>query len=115
MRVVRQVRPGYGVAIVLLAVVLLCNTGCVSKKIEPADIPRVSSSQNSKGIVSLSWESKKGYNYRLLIRDMKTGEWNPVAGSDVYEGTGGIITVEDQQNPDKPMPWYSVRPEKVAK
>ena len=115
MRVVCPVRPGFGVAIVLLGLGLLCTTGCVSIKIEPADIPRVSSSQNSKGIVSLSWASKKGYNYRLMVRDMKTGEWTPVAGSDVYEGTGETITVEDQQNPNKPMPWYSVRPEKVAK
>ena len=115
MLVASPARRRYGVAAFLLGVGLLCSTGCVSKKIEPADIPRVSSSQNSKGIVSLSWESKIGYKYRLLIRDMKTGEWTPVAGSDVYEGTGETITVQDQQNPNKPMPWYSVRPEKVAK
>ena len=115
MGAVFPVRPSCGVAGVLLGVGLLCSTGCVSKKIEPADIPRVSSSQNSTGIVTLSWESKKGYNYRLLIRDMKTGEWKPVAGSDLYEGTGETITVQDQQNPNKPMPWYSVGPEKIAK
>ena len=109
------VRPGHGVAIALLGVGLLCNIGCVSKKIEPADIPRVSSSQNSAGVVTLSWASKTGYQYRLMIRDMKTGEWTPVAGSEVYKGRGETITVQDQQNPHKPMPWYSVRPEKVAK
>ncbi len=108
-------RASYGVAVFLLGVGLLCSTGCVSKKIEPADIPRVSSSQNSAGIVTLSWDSKIGYKYRLLIRDMKTGEWKPVAGSDLYVGTGETITVQDQQNPNKPLSWYSVRPEKIAK
>jgi hypothetical protein len=49
------------------------------------------------------------------MRDMKTGEWKPVAGSDVFEGTGETITVQDQQNPNNPLPWYSVRPEKTAK
>jgi len=93
---------------------MLCGSGCVSKKIEPEDIPRVATSQNSSGVVTLSWESKKGYRYRLLIRDMKSGEWRPVAGSKVYEGTGETITVQDQQNPNKPLPWYSVRPEKMA-
>jgi hypothetical protein len=115
MGIVFLVRPGYGVALLLLGVGLLCSTGCVSKEIEPADIPRVSTSQNSKGIVTLSWASKKGYTYRLLMRDMKTGEWKPVAGSDVFEGTGETITVQDQQNPNNPLPWYSVRPEKTAK
>jgi len=115
MGLVRPVRPGHGVAIVLLGAGLLCHTGCVSKTIEPADIPRVSSSQNSAGVVTLSWASKKGYQYRLMIRDMNTGEWKPVEGSEVYEGTGETITVQDQQNPNKPMPWYSVRPEQVAK
>jgi hypothetical protein len=114
MGIVCPFRPGLGVAIVLLGAVL-CNTGCVSKKIEPADIPRVSSSQNSAGIVTLSWASRKGYQYRLMIRDMKTGEWRPVEGSEVYKGTGETITVQDQQNPNKPMPWYSVRPEKITK
>lgn len=115
MGVVFPARSGSGVAVILLSIGLLCSTGCVSEKIEPADIPRVSTSQNSKGVVSLSWASKKGYNYRLMIRDMKTGEWSPVPGSDVYKGTGEIITVQDQQNPKKPLPWYSVRPEKIAK
>lgn len=112
MGVALPVRPGYGVAVFLLGVELLCSTGCVSKKIEPADIPRVSSSQNSAGIVTLSWASKIGYKYRLMSRDMNTGEWTPVAGSDLYVGTGETITVQDQQNPNKPLPWYSVRPEK---
>ncbi len=109
------VRPSYGVAVVLLGVGLLCSTGCVSKKIEPADIPRVTTSRNNAGLVTLSWESKGGYNYRLMIRDMNTGAWSPVAGSDVYKGTGETITVQDRQNPNKPLPWYSVRPEKIAK
>jgi len=115
MGAVCPVRAAHRVAIVLLGAGLLCSAGCVSKKLEPADIPRVSSSQNSKGIVTLSWASKKGYQYRLMIRDMKTGDWTPVEGSEVYKGTGETITVQDQQNPNKPMPWYSVRPEKVAK
>lgn len=107
-------RPHCGAAIVLLVVGLLCSTGCVSEMIEPADIPRVSTSRNSKGIVTLSWASKPGYRYRLLVRDMKTGEWKPVAGLDLYEGTGDTITVQDRQNPNTPLPWYSVRPEKIA-
>ena len=115
MSAVFPVRPSYGIAVVFLGVGLMCSTGCVSKKIEPADIPRVASSQNGKGVVTLSWESKIGYRYRLMIRDMKTGEWKPVAASDVYEGTGEITTVQDQQNPNKPLPWYSARPEKIAK
>lgn len=110
-----QVHPSYGVAVLILGVGLLCSTGCVSKKVEPADIPRVSSSQNGTGIVTLSWESKVGFEYRLLMRDMDTGKWIPVAGSGVYEGTGKTITVQDQQNPKKPLPWYSVRPERISK
>jgi len=113
MRVAFPVRPFYGAAAVLLGV-MLCSSGCVSKNIEPEDIPRVATSQNSAGVVTLSWDSKKGYRYRLLIRDMKSGEWKPVAGSKVYEGTGETITVQDQQNPNKPLPWYSVRPEKIT-
>ena len=109
------VRLMSGVTAVLLGVGLWCSAGCVSKKIQPADIPRVSSSQNSQGIVTLTWESKIGYRYRLMIRDMKTGQWTPVEGSEVYEGTGDTITVQDRQNPNKPLPWYSVRPEKIVK
>jgi len=108
-----RVRPGHLAAVILLGV-MLWGAGCVSKKIEPADIPRVATSQNSAGVVTLSWESKKGYRYHLLIRDMKTGEWTPVAGSKIFEGTGETITVQDQQNPNKPLPWYSVRPEKLT-
>ena len=108
-------RPGYAAAALLFGIGLLCTPGCVSEKDEPADIPRVSTSQNSKGLVTLSWASKKGYTYRLMIRDMSTGEWSPVRGSDVFKGTGEIITVQDQQNPNKPLPWYSVRPEKISK
>ena len=115
MVVAGPVRRRSGVAAFLLGVGLLCSTGCVSKKIEPADIPRVSSSRNSKGIVTLSWESKVGFQYRLLIRDMDTGKWAPVAGSGVYQGTGKTITVQDRQNPKKPLPWYSVSPERISK
>lgn len=115
MGVIFPVRTGCGVAAVLLGVGLLCSTGCVSKTIEPADIPRVATSRNSAGVVTLSWESKKGYHYRLMIRDMQTGKWSPVAGSNVYEGTGETITVQDRQNPNQPLPWYSVSPEKIAK
>ena len=112
---VRPVRPGHGVAVVLLGMGLLMSSGCVSKSIDPADIPRVSTSQNSSGLVTLSWESKVGYEYRLLVRDMNTGKWSPVAGADVYKGTGETITVQDQQNPRNPLPWYSVKPERISK
>ena len=115
MGVAFPVRTSYAASVLLLSIGLLCSTGCVSEKIEPADIPRVSTAQNSKGVVSLSWASKKGYNYRLMIRDMKTGEWTPVPGVDVFKGTGEIITVQDQQNPNKPLAWYSAWPEKIAK
>lgn len=114
MDVVFPVRRRYAAAALLLGIGLTCSTGCVSEKIEPEDIPRVSTSQNSKGLVTLSWASKKGYAYRLMIRDMSTGEWNPVSGADLFKGTGETITVQDQQNPNKPLPWYSVRPERIA-
>ena len=115
MGVMFPVRPSCAAAGCILGIaLLLCSTGCVSEKIEPADIPRVSTSQNSKGVVTLSWASKKGYTYRLMIRDMSTGEWSPVPGAGVFQGTGDIITVQDQQNPNKPLPWYSVRPKKTA-
>ncbi len=107
------VRPCHGVAVILAGIMLL-GSGCVSKEIKPEDIPRVATSQNSAGVVTLSWESKTGYQYRLLVRNMKTGEWTPVAGSKVYEGTGETITVQDKQNPNKPLPWYSVKPEKIT-
>jgi hypothetical protein len=110
-----SIRPRYCVAVVLLGVGLLSSTGCVSKKIEPADIPRVTTARNNAGIVTLSWESKKGYNYRLMIRNMNTGEWSPVKDSEVYKGTGETITVQERQNPNEPLPWYSVRPEKIMK
>lgn len=105
------VNASHGVALLFLGIGLLCSNGCVSKKIEPADIPRISTSQNSEGVVTLSWASKKGYSYRLFILDMKTREWKPVEGADLFEGTGEIITVQDQQKPGKELPWYSVRPE----
>ena len=115
MDAVFPVRHCQGIVLALLSILLFCGPGCVSKKVEPADIPTVSTSRNSKGVVTLSWESKLGFKYHLLIRDMNTGEWTPVAGSGVYEGTGETITVQDKQNPKKPLPWYSVRPEKIKK
>lgn len=97
---------------VALGIVLLGAVGCVTKTIEPEYIPRVSTAMSSDGTVSLSWPSRDGYDYRIYILNPETRAWVPLKGVDVIRGTGEVITIQDRQNPRKPLPWYSVRPEK---
>jgi len=99
----------FGVLVLMCALSL---AGCVSERIEPAHSPRVTTAINSDGIVTLSFESRAGYDYRLFIMDSDTRQWSPVQGVGVIRGTGETITIQDRQNPRKPLPWYSVRSEK---
>lgn len=89
----------------------LLGAGCVEKNIEPAYIPKVSSTQNNEGVVSISWPSRKGYNYRLSAQD-ETGKL--IVDKKVYKGTGDIIDVEFKRDPQKPLPDYRVIPEKLT-
>jgi len=97
-----------GRAIAMGVAIMACiglSTGCVSKNIQPASIP-VSTTQNNKGLVALSWKSKVGYNYQLVSRDLKTRTM--VVGRKIYEGTGDMITVEFMLDPRRNLPEYSV-------
>ncbi|VGO22994.1 hypothetical protein SCARR_05093 [Pontiella sulfatireligans] len=91
---------------------MLSLTGCVSEIIEPANIPRVSTAQNSDGVVTLSWMSEAGCDYTVFVRDEETYSWKRVESLPVFHGTGELITIQDKRNPKKPLPWYSVRPGK---
>ena len=93
----------------------LLLAGCVSEEIQPEYIPRVSTSQNAKGMVTLSWPSRVGYTYWIYVRNEQTQIWEPLKGAKVYVGTGDMISVEDQQTPGKPLPWYSVRAKPTRK
>lgn len=93
---------------------LLFVSGCVSEKIEPAYIPRVAASDNGQGIVTLSWQTKTGYDYQIYIRDDTAQLWRPMANSKIYHGTGGTIYVELTHDPKEPTPWYSVRAKTTA-
>jgi len=95
-----------------MAVGLVLSAGCVRQTIEPEYHPRVSTSQNSDGLVTLSWETRVGYDYSLFVVNPETREWQPLKGSKVYPGTGESITVTDRRNPRQPLPWYSVRAQK---
>lgn len=97
---------------VMFLVGTLAGFGCVRTTFEPEYTPRVSSAQNSDGLITLSWESRVGYDYVLLAKDANSTTWNPVKGASVFHGTGKTITVTDKRNPRQPLPWYSVRAEK---
>ena len=84
-------------------------TACVSQKIEPEYIPKVATSQNYKGVVSISWPSRKGYNYRLGVRDKGKVDFD----TKTYKGTGEDIVVQFKLNPEIPLPDYVVKPEKI--
>lgn len=98
------------VPLVVFAMILLV-TGCVSKVIDAPSVP-VATTQNSEGVVTLSWESKVGYGYHLVARDMASRKM--VIDSKLYRGTGKVITVQFKRDPNKPLPEYSARPEKLS-
>lgn len=96
----------------LLMISILVSAGCVRETIEPEYSPRVTTSQNSDGLVTVSWESDLGYDYILQAMDPDVRQWIPVKGGKRYRGTGEVITVQDKRDPRKPLPWYSARAEK---
>ncbi len=89
---------------------LLCMTGCVSRTLEPVYPPNVTTSQNNEGLVTISWPSQTGYNYRLAALD-KNGR--PMYDNKVYRGTGDTIEIQFMRDPRKPLPNYVVKPEKI--
>ena len=91
------------------AVLLLLAAGCVSQKIEPAYIPRVSTAQNNQGMVTISWPSRIGYTYRLSAED----QGQVYVDRKEYIGTGEDIVVEFMRDPSKKLPDYRVIPEKI--
>jgi hypothetical protein len=91
------------------AVMLLMSGGCVSQKIEPEYIPRVSTTQNNQGMVTISWPSRVGYTYRLSAEDQ--GQVH--VDRKEYMGTGDVIEVEFMRDPSKRLPDYRVIPEKI--
>lgn len=95
----------------LLAGIMLTVSGCVSKRIDQGYVP-VATTQNSEGLVTLSWPSRKGYNYRLVARDYQKHEM--AVSKKVYPGTGGTITIQFKRDPKEALPDYSARPEKVS-
>ena len=101
---------------VLYRAVVLCAwmvcAGCVSQIIEPEHIPRVTTSQTSDGVVTLSWKSDVGYNYKIYIMSPDDRQWRPLKGVAMFRGTGDLISIQDQRNLRAPLPWYSVRAEK---
>lgn len=97
----------------LLAGVLIAVSGCVSKKIEPEYIPRVATSDNGKGTVTLSWKTRVGYKYQIYVRDDSANLWVPLKNGKIYRGSGKTISVEIRHNTRKPLPWYSVRARKI--
>ena len=84
-------------------------TSCVSRTIEPAYIPKVATSRNYEGLTTISWPSRKGYNYRLAVRD----QGRVIFDTKVYEGTGEDIVVQFRLDPATPLPDYVVKPEKI--
>lgn len=85
--------------------------GCVHKEYEPAYIPNVAATQNNEGLVTISWPSREGYNYRLVART----EGKVIMDSKVYRGTGEDIVIQFMRDRSKPLPDYSVKPEKISK
>ncbi len=93
----------------LFGSVALMISGCVKEHIEPAYIPNVSTTQNSDGLVTICWQSRKGYNYRLCACEQE----RVVVNQKVYRGTGQEIVVQFKRDVRKPLPDYSVIPEKL--
>lgn len=99
----------------VLPIVALCGflvAGCQTREIiDDRPIP-VTITQNSDGLVTLSWPSMKGYNYRLIARDYD--KRMIVMAKTIYQGTGDTITVQFKRDPNKTLPTYSARPEKAT-
>jgi hypothetical protein len=98
---------------VVLFAAVLALSGCVSKEILPEHSPRLTTAQNSDGLVSMSWKSEVGYKYWIYVMDPADHVWSPLKGVDAFRGTGEIITFRDKRNPRLPLPWYSLRSEKL--
>lgn len=105
-------RKAVSVFSVLLIAGMILGSGCVRTTIEPEYTPRVTTAQNSDGLVTLSWVTRPGYDYTLLSKAPDSNEWKPVKGSRVFSGSGETITVTDKRNPRAPLPWYSVQADK---
>ena len=85
-------------------------TACVSEVVEPQYFPKTAISQNHEGLTTISWPSRKGYNYRLAVPD----GGKLIYDQKVYEGTGEDISVQFRLDPGKPLPDYKVMPEKIG-
>lgn len=98
--------------ILTTAVLLGLLSGCVRQTVLPEYSPRVTTAQNSDGMVTLSWLSRVGYTYTIHIRHAASGPWEPLRNAPVVRGTGKVITITDKRHPRAPLPWYTVRAEK---
>lgn len=101
-----------------LVACLVATTGCVSKKIEPLYVPPVTVSMDGEGMVTLSWDSLPGYNYRLVAVDLDDNGnvMKTELARDVHRGTGEPIVVRFKSDrTTRTLPEYSVRPEKIVR
>ena len=101
-------RCAWAGAVFLGAVFLL--SGCVSEPVEPMYIPKLAVAQSSNGTVVISWPSKVGYRYRLFACK-ENGK--AVAYEKPFIGTGDIIEFKFAWKSDRPLPMYSILPEKI--
>jgi hypothetical protein len=89
----------------LLMIALLGGCMSASETTSEADQSvKCSISQNSTGLVTISWPSEVGYNYRM-VAFCKT---KTQIGDRVYRGTGDTITVQFRLDPSLPLPEYRV-------
>ncbi len=89
-----------------MLLMLACLTGCMSSESTGKAVQsvRCSISQNSTGLVTISWPSEVGYNYRLVA----FAKGKTQVGDQVYRGTGDTIAVQFRLDPSLPLPEYRV-------
>lgn len=104
--------------LVLLWMVVMSLGGCI-RVVHSPEKPnehdaRLGWSQNSDGDVTLTWDSRKDYIYRLYMMD-ENRFWRRVEKSPDYIGTGEKMSITKKTRSDKELPLYSVRGIKAKK
>jgi hypothetical protein len=90
----------------------LALAGCVSTPMDELEHePILMITQNSDGVVSLSWESEPGYEYKLYSIDRGETEWKPM--NRTFKGTGATISLADKVNPRKSDRRYWIQADKI--
>lgn len=98
---------GSGALLLLLSGLML--SGCVSKKLEPEDNPKLGIVQSGKDIVIFALETKVGYKYSIFYQDQKEMSWKPIKGCESIIGTGETIEMEKKFNSRGPLPPFTVK------